>query len=157
MSGDKSPDIISLGVQRVRREVRFAHSKNGVFSQLKNAKIQTKDIASHIPKILNYLFMYFQPFCGLGIFYSPGISITKKRPCVTIRGDVKIFRNINTFIRTLTVGIRSETKFCSVSDSCAFRARGLTTADKDFHLSPYREFIIAPSPPPVKTLFHKKL
>ena len=34
---------------------------------------------------------------------------------------------------------------------------GLTTADKDFHLSPYRKFIIAPSPPPVKTLFHKKL
>lgn len=78
----------------------------------------------------------------------------------SLRNDTrgrKTFRNINTFIRTLTVGIRSETKFCSVSDSCAFRARGLTTADKDFHLSPYREFIIAPSPPPVKTLFHKKL
>ena len=77
----------------------------------------------------------------------------------SLRNDTRgrKIRNINTFIRTLTVGIRSETKFCSVSDSCAFRARGLTTADKDFHLSPYREFIIAPSPPPVKTLFHKKL
>jgi len=71
VSGDKSPDIISLGVHRYVERRDSPVAKKTLFSLFTEPKYKNRYLRSFAYLLDNYYFVFFSLFCGLGIFNIP--------------------------------------------------------------------------------------
>ena len=76
MSGDKSPDIISIGVYFIHRAVRFARSKIGVLKPYFMRKHKDCCFESFCLSFRPSLFLYFSAFFAVRAFLQPHIYYT---------------------------------------------------------------------------------